>query len=63
MPRKQTTFADKVKKERHVVYCSECGGAKQSIQYVESVKTDTGSWKFREKQVNVCKCNHDEIYK
>jgi hypothetical protein len=63
MPRKQTTFADKMKKEKEVFYCSKCGGAKQSILYVESVKSDAGSWKFREKQVDVCKCNQAEIYK
>lgn len=63
MPRKQMTFAEKVKKEKHVVHCPICGGAKQSILYVESVKSDTGSWKFRERYVNVCKCNQAEIYK
>ncbi len=63
MPRKQTTFADKMKKEKEVFYCAKCGGAKQSILYVESVKSDNGSWKFREKQVEVCKCNQAEIYK
>ena len=36
------TFADKVKKDKHLVYCPKCGGAKQSILYVESVRNDTG---------------------
>jgi hypothetical protein len=63
MPKKQMTFADKVKKDKHLVYCPKCGGAKQSILYVESVRNDTGSWKFRERNVSVCKCNQAEIYK
>jgi len=63
MPRKQRTFADKVKKEKQVVYCTKCGGAKQSILYVESIKNETGTWKFRGRHVNVCKCNQAEIYK
>jgi hypothetical protein len=63
MPRKQMTFAEKVKKEKHVVYCPTCGGAKQPILYVESIKDDSGSWKFRERNVNVCKCNQDRFYK
>ena len=63
MPRKQRTFADKVKAEKHVVHCLKCGGAKQNVLYVESIKSDTGSWKFRERHVSVCKCNQAEIYK
>jgi hypothetical protein len=63
MARKITTFADKVKKEKHVVYCPKCGGAIQPILYVTSEKSKSGSWRFREKHVGVCKCNHDEIYK
>ncbi|MDH4222130.1 MAG: hypothetical protein OEV55_01175 [candidate division Zixibacteria bacterium] len=63
MPRKQRTFADKVKAETHVIYCPKCGGAQQSILYVQSIKTSSGSVKFRGKNVNVCKCNQAEIYK
>jgi hypothetical protein len=63
MARKMTTFADKVKKERHVVYCSKCGGAIQPILHVISERSPSGSWKFREKRVGVCKCNQGEIYK
>jgi hypothetical protein len=63
MARKGTTFADKVKKETHVVYCSKCGGALQPILYVTSEKSKSGSWRFREKRVQVCKCNQAEIYK
>jgi hypothetical protein len=61
MARKVTTFADKVKKEKHVVYCPKCDAAIQSILYVSSVRSKSGSWRLR--HVGVCKCNHDEIYK
>jgi hypothetical protein len=63
MPRKITTFADKVKSERHVEYCPKCKGAIENILHVQSYKSSTGSWKFRQRHVGVCKCNHDEIYK
>ncbi len=63
MPRKITTFADKVKREKHVVHCPKCGGAIEPILYVTSIKSSSGSWKFRQRHVQVCKCNHDEIYK
>jgi hypothetical protein len=63
MPRKITTFADKVKKEKHVVHCSKCGGAIDWVLCVTSEKSSSGSWKFRQKHVGVCKCNHDEVYK
>lgn len=63
MPRKITTFADKVKKETHVVHCPECGGAIEQLLYITSVRSSSGTWKFKQKHVGVCKCNHDEIYK
>jgi hypothetical protein len=63
MPRKITTFADKVKSETHVIHCPKCGGSVEHILQVTSYKSSTGSWKFRQKHVAVCKCNHDEIYK
>jgi hypothetical protein len=63
MPRKMTTFADKVRKEKHVVYCPKCGGAIQPILYVTPVRSPSGSWRFRERNVGVCKCNQAEIYK
>jgi hypothetical protein len=63
MPRKVTTFADKVKKEAQVIYCPKCGGVVEHLVVVDSVRSSTGSWKFRQRNVGVCKCNHDEIYK
>jgi translation initiation factor 2 beta subunit (eIF-2beta)/eIF-5 len=63
MARKVTTFADKVKREKHVVICPICGGPIQTILYVKSEKSSTGSCKFRGKNVPVCKCNQAEVYK
>ena len=62
MPRKLTTFADKVKKETHVVYCPKCGGAIETVLVVNSVKSSSGAWKFKKKNVGVCKCNQAEVY-
>jgi ribosomal protein L34E len=63
MPRRLTTFADKVKKETHVDYCPKCGSPIQPVLYVNSIRSSSGSWKFKQRHVGVCKCNHDEIYK
>lgn len=63
MPRKVTTFADKVKKEAHVDYCSKCGGAIEWVLLVDSVRSSSGSWKFKQRNVGICKCNEDQIYK
>jgi hypothetical protein len=62
MPRKLTTFADKVKKEAHVVHCPKCGAAIERVLVVNSVKSSSGAWKFKQKNVGVCKCNQDEVY-
>jgi ribosomal protein L34E len=63
MPRKLTTFAEKVKKESQVHYCPKCGGAIEHIVTVDAEKSSSGSWKFRQRNVGVCKCNHDQVYK
>jgi hypothetical protein len=63
MPRKITTFADKVAREKQVVYCPKCGGTVEPLLYVDCIQTDSGFYKFRERHVKVCKCNHGEYYK
>ena len=64
MARKITTFADKMKREKHVVICPVCGGPIQAILFVKSEKSPSGEgWKFREKHISVCKCNQAEVYK
>ena len=59
---KKQSFADKASKVKHAVICPVCGGAVQAVLYVRSAKADSGAWKFRQKVVQVCKCNHAEIY-
>lgn len=63
MGKKPSSFADKMKKEKKVVYCKKCGGAIQPLVYVKSEWSDhTNSWKFKERAIGVCKCNQKEIY-
>jgi hypothetical protein len=59
---KKQSFADKASKVKHSVNCPVCGSAIQSVLYVRSDKSAAGAWKFRQKIVQVCKCNHAEIY-
>ena len=59
---KKQSFADKASKVKHSVTCPVCGGAVQSVLYVRSDKSAAGAWKFRQKVVQVCKCNQAEIY-
>jgi hypothetical protein len=63
MPRKLTTFAEKVAAEKQVLYCPKCGGAIEPLLYIDCVQTDAGFWRFKQKHVKVCKCNHDQYYK
>ena len=63
MPRKLTTFAEKVQREKQVIYCPKCGGAAEPLLYVDCVKSNSGFWKIKERHLRICKCNHDEIYK
>ena len=64
MARKTRTFADKLKKKKHVVHCPKCKGPIQPVLYIKSVRSETtGAWKFRQNLVGVCKCNQSEINK
>ncbi len=63
MGKKQMTFADKLKKEKEVIYCKKCGGGILPTFHVKSEWSQaTRSWKFRQRVVKVCKCNQKEIY-
>jgi hypothetical protein len=60
---KTRTFADKLKKDKGVVTCPVCGGARQAVRTVTPEKNPSnGAWKFRTRMVVVCKCNHKEVY-
>jgi len=63
MARKQRTFADKVQAKKHVVICPECNTPIQSVFQVRTVKSErSGAWRFKQRLVQVCKCNQKEVY-
>lgn len=62
---KQQTFADKAAKAALMKgsKCPTCGEIFQPILMVTSEKSSvTGSWKFNERRVQVCKCNEKKVY-
>ena len=62
---KQQTFADKAAKAALMKgsKCPTCGDIFQPILMVSSEKSKvTGSWKFNEHRVQVCKCNEKKVY-
>jgi len=62
---KAQTFADKAKKgiEARGKKCPVCGSVFQPVLLVASEQSPrSGSWKFTERRVQVCKCNEKEVY-
>jgi uncharacterized OB-fold protein len=62
---KQQTFADKAAKAAQMkgAKCPVCGTIFQPLLVVSSEPSKTsGSVKFNERRVNVCKCNEKAIY-
>jgi hypothetical protein len=62
---KAQSFADKAKKgtEARGKKCPVCGSVFQPVLLVGSEQSKTtGSWKFTERRVQVCKCNEKEVY-
>jgi len=63
MAKKEKSFAAKVKKVKDVKICPVCEKPVTSLLLVKSVKSETtGAWKFKEKNIGVCKCNETEIW-
>ena len=63
---KAQTFVDKVAKsgQDFTKHCQKCGESISTIQLITSEKSNkTGSWRFNQKFVGVCKCNENEIVK
>jgi len=47
----------------HALTCPVCGGIMQAVRTLTPVANEaTGYYKFHDKIVHVCKCNHAEIY-
>ena len=63
---KDSSFAAKVAKasaEPSGDHCPTCGELLNVVKFVASERSATrNSWKFNEKIVKVCKCNHAEVY-
>ena len=62
---KQQSFADKAAKVGMMkgAKCPVCGAIFQPILMVSSEHAkSSGSWKFNERRVQVCKCNEKQIY-
>ena len=61
---KAKSFMDKVSKSTQdtTIHCPKCGESISIVKYIASEKSDkTGSWRFKEKFIGVCKCNEKEL--
>jgi len=64
MAKKQKSFSEKVAAATTDSgrVCPVCGELYQHVKRVTSVENgESGSWKFNQKMVNVCKCNRAEV--
>ena len=61
---KTKTFAEKMIKDKGDMHiCPVCDTVFQSVRTLKPVANEaTGYFKFRDRMVKVCKCNHKEIY-
>ncbi len=62
---KVKTFVDKLRKmsEFHADICPVCNAEIHRVKVVRAVRSeDTGSYRFNQLMVNVCKCNEKEVY-
>ena len=59
---KRQSFADKASKKKHVLICGVCDTPKVATKVVFPSKSENGGVKYKTSVINVCKCNHQEIY-
>jgi len=61
---KTKTFAEKMIKDKsNIRTCPVCGSAITAVKtMVPERNDDTGYFKFRNRMVEVCKCNHQQVY-
>jgi hypothetical protein len=59
---KRQSFADKALKKKQVVNCRVCKSPMVATKVIFPQKSANGSVKYKTDIVNVCKCNHKEIY-
>lgn len=59
---KRQSFADKASKKAHTKMCPVCATAVEPTRVVDpSYSTDKKSWKFKDKIVEICKCNQKDL--
>ncbi len=60
---KAKSFADKVAKNAmdFKKHCPKCKEPYANIQLVKAEKSASGSWRFNDRHVAVCKCNEKEV--
>jgi hypothetical protein len=60
---KQTDFAEKAKKagQERGMKCPKCGTVRTATLYVQSVRSERGSYRFNRQRVQICKCNEKEF--
>ena len=58
---KKQSFADKASKKKSELHCPVCEQPITFVKYTKAERSENG-WKFRTRNVGVCKCNHSEIY-
>ncbi|MDI6803805.1 MAG: hypothetical protein QME58_08155 [Bacteroidota bacterium] len=61
---KQQSFADKAAKaaKQRGRKCPKCESMTEPILIISSMLANTGSWKFNQKRLQICKCNEKEVY-
>jgi hypothetical protein len=61
---KTQDFSEKVKKAtmERGLKCPKCHSIKTPTLYINSVKTQGGTFRFNRSLVQVCKCNEKEVF-
>ena len=59
---KKQSFADKANKKIQTDLCPICKDSFQYIRHVKAVKTESGAWKYQQRNMGVCKCNQEAVY-
>lgn len=59
---KRQSFADKANKKVAVTICPVCGQQVEWVKMVDPAFNESKkSWKFKNRQVGICKCNEKEV--
>lgn len=59
---KRQSFADKANKKVNVTICPVCNTQVEWVKMVDPTFNEgKQSWKFKNRQVGICKCNEKEV--